>query len=438
MPRSQARACFTLLAALALGAPTQADLFGLGLADVGDLDGDGKSELLVAEGLRFETEETTRGRGVVFSGADGSVLLDVRGAHEDDFFGTSVAGPGDLDGDGIPDLLVGAMKDAAGERSYVRAFAGADGALLAHSEFAPGQWKSIWNTLGASTRPSALGDVDRDGHPDWALGAWTHAEGRGAVVVISGATGQELSRRLGARPLAGFGASLAPAGDLDQDGVPELFVGSVPLRWDEDAQELRGLREDGEVHALSGRGLAPLFARGAFEGDGQFGFSVAGLDDWNGDGVRDLAVGAPFGRRPESRTPMGRVRVLSGLDGSPLALWEQDQDSGGDSSFGGVVVGLGTHEGQPRLLASAVRSMVSRTHELVRGLDAPRQHTTCDPWSTSHFGVALCALADIDGDGLRDFAGAAVSVRTGSGFPGRVCVVSSAEGAVLRELSRPH
>jgi hypothetical protein len=93
------------------------------VAMVGDLDGDGRSELLLGAPQALDGGP---GRALVVRGPLASERTILIGARPGDWFGTALAGPGDLDGDGRPDFVVGAPGDPEGsdQRGYVRVYSG--------------------------------------------------------------------------------------------------------------------------------------------------------------------------------------------------------------------------------------------------------------------------------------------------------------------------
>ena len=135
--------------------------FGMSIASIGDLDGDGAGELLIGA----PHYDNRRGGICMLEGATGQIIQQYFGYREKDRFGTSVCGPGDMNGDGIPDYAMGAMQRGVRYptqgRGYVVAFSGAD-----HHQFflATGALKSRFGF-----NMSAIGDINQDGQADLAI-----------------------------------------------------------------------------------------------------------------------------------------------------------------------------------------------------------------------------------------------------------------------------
>ncbi|HZJ70719.1 MAG TPA: hypothetical protein VFF36_07275, partial [Planctomycetota bacterium] len=133
------------------------------IAHVGDLNGDGFGDLIIGN------PEGAKGKPAhVVSGLDGSVLLTLQPPQNTEF-ATAVAGAGDLDRDGVPDLLVGAPGDSftggvQSQEGSLSVFSGADGHLL----WIVIGWDKNW-FLGRGV--ADLGDIDGDGFHDYAAGA---------------------------------------------------------------------------------------------------------------------------------------------------------------------------------------------------------------------------------------------------------------------------
>jgi FG-GAP repeat len=258
---------------LDLGAPHTGTYFGCSVASIGDLDKDGTPDVLVgARGSSMSGKPM--GYATVVSGADGSDLLTVRGATNREQFGSAVAGVGDLDGDGVPDLLVGAPGLGLENPGATRAFSGADGSPLAGHDL-----------VGAGDQDAqgfavaACGDLNADSVPDYVVGAPGWNGRRGRVLFVSGATGAVLRTVEGGSKRGEMGSSLCAIGDMDGDSIPDVAIGSPG------ADDGRG-----RVHVCSGAtGKTLLTVRGRDDGDG-FGIGVGAVGDVDGDGRPDLAA----------------------------------------------------------------------------------------------------------------------------------------------------
>lgn len=308
------------------------------LASAGDLDGDGISDYWMGAPDLFDAWPF--GSVYLVSGANGETLRQLDGKDPSERFGYAVAGGRDLSGDGVPDVVVGVPRAGMGQRGAVRVFSGADGSLLRQ---VPGRAAS--ERFGEAL--ALLGDLDGDGLAEFAVGAPGDdraATDAGSVRIHSGASGVQLATLFGDSPGEEFGAVLANAGDVDQDGRDELFVG-VPRG------EL-GVTDSGKALLVSGADGAVLRTLAGDAAGDSFGRAVAGAGDLDGDGGIDLLVGAPGGRY---------VRAFSGASGA--VLWSATRSHPEQSSFAYTMI--------------------------------PEK---------ARFGWAVCALADQDGDGQRDVA----------------------------------
>ncbi len=241
------------------------------------------------------------------------------GSLDADRFGSSVASLGDLDGDGIGDLAVGAPENDeccgnGGEGAVWILFLRADGTVR-HEQKIDADTGGFTGTLHVfdhfGTGLAPLGDLDGDGNPDLAVGAPGDDEGganlQGAVYVlflepdgtVRAHTKNPARAAFGDPFLGDFGRSLAALGDLDGAGVIDLAAGHLwsddgGVGWDANrgAVWLLFLRSDGSVRSE----LKISDTEGGFGGvldDGDlFGGSLAATGDLDGDGVTELAVGS--------------------------------------------------------------------------------------------------------------------------------------------------
>jgi hypothetical protein len=206
-------------------------------------------EDVLAQPLREICEGRRSGRVYVHSGKDGRLLRELTLGGSVDAFGCALTGPGDLDSDGLPDLVVGAFRDSRepGLGGNATAFSGADGRVL-------------WTLRGRQERSElgfslcTLPDLDSDGVADLAVGDPCEVqEGTnlvGLVLLVSGHSGQVL-RTLGDLgknyTASDIGFALSCPGDLDGDGKPELFVTALQEIFGGDVFGLRTL--DGKPYA---------------------------------------------------------------------------------------------------------------------------------------------------------------------------------------------
>ena len=364
------------------------DFFGVSMSGIGDLDGDGIGELAV--GALFDDDGgTDRGAvWVLFLNADGTVrreqkISSTRGGFtgqldDGDEFGIGVNALGDLDLDGVPDLIVGALFDGdqgVGRGAVWLLFLNPDGSVKDHRKIndAAGGFNGVLDDFDSfGNDVTSLGDLDGDGIVDIAVGAHLDDDGdtdRGAVwILFLNSDGtvkrhQKISSTEGlfTGPLARsdfFGVSVDALGDLDRDGVVDLAVGA---HGDDDhgAVWILFLRPDGTV-----RDAAKISsAAGGFTGDidagDVFSEAVRGLGDVDGDGVPDLVVGA-----------------------------HGDDD------------GLGNDTGAAWILFLRRDGSV-REH---RKISAVSGSFFGDIDQSDEFGSGLASLGDVDGDGVPDLA----------------------------------
>ena len=268
------------------------DRLGESLAVIGDLDRDGIDDFAVGSPHGYNLAGVTSGYVRLHSGADGRVLRRLDGVQASEYFGTSIAGLGDVNGDGVPDFAVGAPDSAPlfpPRSGFATVFSGADGSLLHRFS-----GTNAYDACGQAV--AGIGDIDNDGRPD-ILVAWarTGSPNVPKVVAYSGRTGATLFTVLDTATRSGFGTSLAPLGDVNGDGRADFAVGAPS------ASRV-------EVYSVDGRRLWGV-SNGAAE---LLGTSVCRIGDIDGDGADDLAVGGPGQSALGAR---GRVLLLSGRTG---------------------------------------------------------------------------------------------------------------------------
>ena len=336
------------------------DFAGSAVADVGDLDLDGFDDF--ACGARYGmVGGVPTGLARVFSGKTGELMYQFNGTAYADWFGFAVSGVGDLDADGHPDILVGAPNDntlvSSGGATF--AYSGDDGSLIyswAHDVYA--------SAFGYAV--SDAGDVNADGFPDVFIGAWQDTPNgwhSGSAHVFSGIDGSLLYRFDGEAPVDELGYAVAGPGDLDLDGYDDLFLsildddntvldagaarlfsgqtGAIMQTFDGDSsfdwygysvsgagdvnqdgrpdlivgapRDDNNGAESGMARVFSGLDYSLLYQVDGFFTNEQSGYYVADAGDVNDDEHPDFMVSAA-----KFNFSSGKVRIFSGLDGTTL------------------------------------------------------------------------------------------------------------------------
>jgi hypothetical protein len=371
------------------------DRFGSAIANIGDLEADGVIDLAVGAPLDDDGGSDRGALWILFMNDDGTVDIEQKisategnftaSLDDNDNFGSAVAGLGDLNGDNILDIAVGAPLDDDGgnDRGAVWIlFMNADGTVQFSQKISStdgGLTETLDDNGQFGSAVANIGDLNNDGITDIAVGSPLSDDGggdRGAVwIVFLNANGtvrgiQKISDVSGS--FAGslddgdyFGSSIAGIDDLDADGVEDIAVGAT---GDDDGGSDRGalwillMNADGTVRFEQKISETSGNFNGGLTDGNRFGSSVSDLGDINGDGIIDLAAGA-------------------------------DQDDDGGSNRGAVWIMFMERDGE--VLS---KSKISSTSGNFPG-----------PLTDGNlFGSALANPGDLDRDGVGDIAAGAM------------------------------
>ncbi|MDX2250215.1 MAG: FG-GAP-like repeat-containing protein [Bacteroidia bacterium] len=292
--------------------------FGRGVATIGDLDGDGVTEIVAAAPL-----DSSGVLWIFFLDKEGAILQKKKIApgiggftgnpSSGGGFGSRIESAGDWDKDGVPDILVCEPRARLGVIEYGAFWLlllNTDGTVKSHF-FYSGRTPGLVGLLAKDqlfgSDIALLNDMDGDGVGEWAVGSAMDPEkGKGNVWIIFPDKEGKIKKSVVIESEAGgfegtllrgdqFGISVESLGDLNQDGVEDLAVGAM---MDDEAGFNKGavwilfLNRDGTVKTHQKIISNQNGFSGYIDLDDRFGTSLAKIGDMNGDTIPDLAVSA--------------------------------------------------------------------------------------------------------------------------------------------------
>ncbi len=460
------------------------DRFGWSVASAGDVNGDGVADLIIGAQFASPNDNPAAGRSYVVFGStaalgpieltkivagNGGFVINGQGGQNKS--GSSVASAGDVNGDGLADLIIGAPNaNSYAGRSYV-VFGTTDtqssGIDLSNIASGPGGFVVNGGGTGASidfgdlsgSSVASAGDVNGDGLADLIIGAKGANGHTGASYVVFGNTAAHGNIDLTnvASGSGGFvingeigpgqsGFSVASAGDVNGDGVADLIVGAAYTPTGRSYVVFGNTAAHGNIdlsHVALGNGGFVITGEA---GPGRSGFSVASAGDVNGDGLADLVIGAPktsvngFSNAGRSYVVFGTTDTKSsGIDLASVALGSGgfvingqhvNDYSGWSVASAGDVNGDGLADliiGAPYTSANGLhysgRSYVvfGTTATSSSGIDlsAVADGTggfVINPQSAGDtVGLSVASAGDVNGDGLADLIIGAKGVNSGTG-----------------------
>jgi len=372
--------------------------FGWSVSKIGNVDGDHEPDIIIGAPQTSPNGKTAAGSIFIYSGKTGKLILRKNGANAADRFGQILCGFADLNGDKKGDFAVGlpeADPDGKIQAGSVLVFSGTNGRLL-YQVNGRAPFELFGQTL------CNAGDVNRDGHEDFAGGAPNASSvanaATGAIRVFSGQDGRLIFEVPGQQP-GELLSVCAAAGDVNGDGFADLLIGHPNADWN-------GIKQAGIVQIFSGAlngANRLLFELGGNKERQNFGQYLAGAGDINGDKKSDFIVGAPIDCHN------GEAFVYSG--GTKSLLFHLSHPPGQFCHFGETVARAGDLDGdgiQDLVVGSATDSPDGKSlagHlKLFSGASAKELFDLKGAEPQSRLGFSVAALGDIDGDGAFEFA----------------------------------
>ncbi len=383
-------------------APRGYQSFGAGLADLGDIDGDGLDDFTISDPAGSVPETIW-----IISGRNGQVMQALCSDDDSRSFGGSISALRDVDGDGVGEILVGLAPDwneSAPGRAAI--YSGRTRVLLRTLDAPAG-------VRGFGSRVAGMSDVDGDGAGDVLITCREDSQD-GFGFVYSGQTGRLLYR---IQSPAGVQARrIDPVGDVDADGIPDLaFIGLI-TRVQSPLLRL--------VSGFDGHLISEVDTQITSHG---IGLRTMPIEDLDGDGLSDLFF---CSRGVVQVRSAANLRVLRSFDTPDL----RPSDSVRGIARVGDIDGDGETDlvlGNPDNFTGSFDAMSGATGEVLWKRSAPCSWRNVDLYEAGH---ELVAIRDVDHDGVREFLW--VPDNSESGGPGLVFVSSGKDGRILRVFVR--
>ena len=431
--------------------PTDQDgsYFGISTASAGDVNGDGFDDV-VAGARNWGGQASGEGRAYLYLGSlsglkSGPATFDPTDQLQAQF-GQSVASAGDINGDGFDDVVIGAPQwDGSQNEGRAFVYLGSPSGLQPNPLLLD-PTDQVNAQFGQSV--ASAGDVNSDGYDDILVGAsgWNgqqSTEGRAYIYLGSagGLKGTPITLDPTDHGGAGFGYSVASAGDVNSDGYDDIVVGAIS--WDgQQANEGRAY-----IYFGSGTGLqaTPTTLDPTDQQDAYFGSDVASAGDINSDGSADVIVGSEGwdGQQPGEGRAYVYLGSPSGLGATPVAL---DPTDGDFSTFGRSVAPAGdvNADGFDDFIVGAVFCCSSQNARgrayiyLGAGRGPQPGPVILDPPAGGFqpaFGVSVASGGDINSDGFDDVLVGSRLADAEASDEGRVYVYGHIHAPELRPLS---
>ena len=384
------------------------DAYGYSISTAGDVNGDGYDDIIIGAPYNAAAGIDAGRAYIYFGGMNVNSIADVilSGEASSIYFGISVSGAGDVNGDGFSDVIVGAYGYSS---SAGRAYIYYGNSVMNNAADVILTGGAANNYFGISV--SDAGDVNGDGYSDVLAGAYGYSSFTGRAYVYYGGVSMDNVADVtftGESSNNYFGLSVSSAGDLNGDGYSDIVTGAK-----------RYNSYTGKAYVYFGSSSMDNTADLTLTGETTsnfFGESVSTAEDVNGDGYSDLIIGA-------SSYGGGNGRVYLYYGGSAMNNTADVTFTGTTlTNFGNSVSNAGdvNGDGYSDIIAgekNAYNSATGRAYIYFGGtaMNNSADHILTGEASSNYFGASVSDAGDMNGDGYSDVITGAYGFNSNTG-----------------------
>ncbi len=435
--------------------------FGISVSSAGDVNGDGYSDVIAgAYGYSSST-----GRAYIYYGGasmNNAADITITGEATNNFLGISVSSAGDVNGDGYSDVIAGAYGYST---STGRAYIYFGGVSMNNAADVTMTGEATGNSFGISV--SSAGDVNGDGYPDVLVGAFGYSGSTGRVYLYDYQMRNEIIQDVAMTGQGGnFGFSVSSAGDVNGDGYSDVIIGAYQLisytgrsyiyfggasmdniadvtmtgeaigvYFGNSVSSAGDVNGDGYSDVIVGAigyssftGKAYIYFGGASmnniadvtmtgeTGNDFFGNSVSSAGDVNGDGYSDVIVGASF---YSSYTGRAYIYFGGGSMNNVADVTMTGEAAGNNFGFSVSTAGDVNGDGYSDVVTGAYgySGGTGRAYIYFGGalMDNIADVTMTGEATLYYFGNSVSSAGDVNGDGFPDVIIGAYGYSTNTG-----------------------
>lgn len=373
------------------------DYFGNSVASAGDVNGDGYPDIIVGA-YGYFNNSPNRGKAYIYYGGpamDNIADVTMTGEAVLNYFAFAVSAAGDVNGDGYGDVIIGAYGNSSyAGRAYIY-FGGSNLPTVLASANVVLSGEAVNNYFGYAV--DAAGDVNGDGFADVIVGAYGNTSSTGRAYIFYGGANMNTVADVtmnGEATSDQFGVSVSGAGDVNNDGFADVIVGAF-----------QNSAAAGRAYVYLGGSAMNNGADVVLNGEGAsnyFGVAVSSAGDVNGDGYADVIVGAY-----SYQSTVGRAYIFHGGAAMNSVADVTLTGEGSNNFFGTSVSTAGdvNGDGYDDVVVGAFGNSNSAGRAYIY-FGGTEMNTGADKTvsgeGTNNFGYSVAAAGDVNGDGYDD------------------------------------